>query len=151
MGCRLDRKAFMTPYIHYDTNAKNKWLDDRSRLLLSRIKKAAHTFFSQAKESHDWGHTIRVHRLCLHIGIAEGADLLVTEAAVYLHDIGRLHQDRISGRLCHAQKGAAMASELLTDVPITCEQKENILRTAPVHDRIFQPFPGRIRRRKVIP
>ena len=100
---------------------------------LSRVREQARAQFSQAKGSHDWDHTLRVHRLCRRIGTAEGADLLVTEAAAYLQDIGRGHQDRTNGSLCHAEKGAAMAREMLRAYPLADERRENIIHCIAAH------------------
>jgi len=100
---------------------------------LADIRRQARAHFSQARGSHDWDHTLRVHRLCRHIGSAEGADLLVTEAAAYLHDIGRAHQDRSNGHLCHAEKGAAMARELLAPFPLSDRRRENIIHCIAAH------------------
>lgn len=101
--------------------------------ILSRIREQAQAHFSQAKGSHDWDHTLRVHRLCRRIGLAEGADLLVAEIAAYLHDIGRGHQDRSNGSLCHADKGAAMAREILARYPLSAERRENIIHCIAAH------------------
>jgi uncharacterized protein len=101
--------------------------------LLSHIRKQARAHLTRAKGSHDWDHTLRVHRLCRRIGAAEGADLLVTEAAAYLHDIGRADQDRTGGKLCHAEKGAAMARELLAAMPLADDRKENIIHCIAAH------------------
>ncbi|WP_319524155.1 HD domain-containing protein [uncultured Desulfosarcina sp.] len=101
--------------------------------LLADIRRRAKAYFSQAKGSHDWDHTLRVHRLCRHIGAAEGADLLVAEAAAYLHDIGRAYQDRSNGHLCHAEKGAAMAREMLAALPLAEHRRENIIHCIAAH------------------
>ncbi|MEE4113743.1 MAG: HD domain-containing protein [Desulfobacteraceae bacterium] len=101
--------------------------------LLSGIREQARAHFSQAKGSHDWDHTLRVHRLCRCIGAAEGADLLVAEAAAYLHDIGRGHQDRTNGSLCHAEKGAAMAREMLKAYDLAEDRRENIIHCIAAH------------------
>ena len=101
--------------------------------LLSRIREQAQAQFSLAKGSHDWDHTLRVRRLCQRIGTAEGADPLVTEAAAYLHDIGRWQQDRTNGTLCHAEKGAAMAREMLRTYPLADECRENIIHCIAAH------------------
>jgi uncharacterized protein len=101
--------------------------------LLFDIRRQARAHFSQAKGSHDWDHTLRVHRLCRHIGTAEGADLLVAEAAAYLHDIGRADQDRSNGHLCHAEKGAAMAREMLAAFPLSDRRRENIIHCIAAH------------------
>ena len=101
--------------------------------ILAGIRKQAKTHFAQAKGSHDWDHTLRVHRLCRRIGAAEGADLLVAEAAAYLHDIGRAHQDRTNGRLCHAEKGAAIAGRMLGRYDVGVDRKENIVHCISAH------------------
>jgi uncharacterized protein len=100
---------------------------------LREIRQFANLRFSRAKGSHDWDHTQRVHQLCLRIGTIEGADLLVLEAAAYLHDIGRAHQDRSNGWLCHAEKGAAMAREMLSGCPLSRDRKTNIVHCIATH------------------
>jgi uncharacterized protein len=59
--------------------------------------------------------------------------MLVTEAAAYLHDIGRAQQDRTNGTLCHAERGAAMARDMLKDCPLTDERRENIIHCIAAH------------------
>ncbi|MGD8702007.1 MAG: HD domain-containing protein [Desulfosarcina sp.] len=103
------------------------------RAVLSCIREQARKHFSQASGSHDWDHTLRVHRLCRRIGTAEGADLLVVEAAAYLHDIGRVLQDKANGQLCHAEKGAVMAAEMLNDHCLTASRRENIIHCIAAH------------------
>ena len=95
--------------------------------IIDAIKDFAKLHFSNAKYSHDWEHTLRVYNLCLHIGQKEGADLEVLSIAAYLHDIGRTHQDQSKGTICHAEKGAEMAREILTVHPIPEEKRENII------------------------
>jgi len=108
-------------------------LTEAARAILAGIRETARTYFLQAKGSHDWDHTLRVHRLCRHIGSAEGADLLVVEAAAYLHDIGRAHQDRSNGRSCHAEKGALMAADLLQAHPLDSGRRKNIIHCVAAH------------------
>ena len=81
--------------------------------LTERIKKEAQSFFSNAKGSHDWEHTERVYNLCVHIGKKEKADMEILGLAAILHDIGRADQDKISGGICHAERGAVLAKQLL--------------------------------------
>ena len=95
--------------------------------IIDAIKDFAKLHFSNAKYSHDWEHTLRVYNLCLHIGQKEGADLEVLSIAAYLHDIGRTHQDQSKGTICHAEKGAEIAREILTVHPIPEEKRENII------------------------
>ena len=101
--------------------------------LLPQIRRIAESHFSSAPGSHDWEHTLRVHRLCLKIGPKEGADMLVLEAAAYLHDIGRSIQDNSGGAVCHAVKGAQMAAEKLSDMAIENERKQNIVHCIRTH------------------
>jgi uncharacterized protein len=89
--------------------------------------------FSNARGSHDWGHTERVYNLCMHIGRVEGADLEVLKIAAHLHDVGRPYEDETEGRICHAEKGAQMAGELLPEYPISPEQKANIVHCIRTH------------------
>ncbi len=57
----------------------------------------------------------------------------MTGAAAYLHDIGRVHQDRSGGRICHAERGAAMARDILADLPLSDDRRENIIHCVATH------------------
>ena len=81
--------------------------------LTEQIKKEAQSFFSNAKGSHDWEHTERVYNLCVHIGKKEMADMEILGLAAILHDIGRADQDKLNGEICHAERGALLAKQLL--------------------------------------
>ena len=97
------------------------------------IRTLAQKMFQSTRASHDWDHTLRVYRLCEKIGPAEQADMEVLRIAAYLHDIGRCYQDASNGRVCHAEKGAEMASPLLQSVPLSENQKKNILHCIRSH------------------
>jgi hypothetical protein len=43
--------------------------------MLDTVKEMAHKHFQGARGSHNWDHTLRVYRLCEHLGAAEGVDL----------------------------------------------------------------------------
>jgi hypothetical protein len=43
--------------------------------MLDTVKEMAHKHFQGARGSHNWDHTLRVYRLCEHLGGAEGVDL----------------------------------------------------------------------------
>ena len=101
--------------------------------MLNIIKKHAHQHFQDVRGSHKWDHTLRVCRLCKHIGIAEGVDMDVLLAAAYLHDIGRRYQDESKGALCHAEKGAQMAGSVLENLTLSEAQKNNILHCIRSH------------------
>jgi uncharacterized protein len=100
---------------------------------IDEIRAQAQAHFADARFSHDWEHTQRVYNLCMHIGKVEGADLEILSVAAFLHDIGRVHQDRLKGDVCHAEEGARMAREVLERYPIAEEKKENIIHSIICH------------------
>jgi uncharacterized protein len=71
--------------------------------------------------------------LCERIGRVEGADLDVLRVAALLHDIGRVHQDASGGTVCHAEKGEAMARPFVERMPLSPQQKENVLHCIRSH------------------
>ena len=101
--------------------------------MLDTVKRKAYTYFQGARGSHNWDHTLRVYRLCKRIGAAEGVDMDVLLTAAYLHDIARGQQDNTNGAVCHAEKGARLATAVLEDLPLSAEQKENILHCIRSH------------------
>lgn len=111
---------------------------------LTQIKAAAQERIRDARGSHDWEHTLRVVRLCTTIGAAEGADMLVLQAAAYLHDIGRSCQDESNGTLCHARQGVKMALPLVRQLDISRTGKENILHCIAAHRFRKSPEPKTI-------
>ena len=100
---------------------------------IAAIRRAARRHFDSAPGSHDWEHTLRVQRLCGHIGPKEKADMTVLEAAAYLHDIGRPDQHQSNGTLCHAVKGAQIAEGIIANLPIETARKENIIHCVRSH------------------
>lgn len=97
------------------------------------IKEKAEKLFEGARGSHDWEHTLRVSCLCEQIGPAEKADMDVLRVAAYLHDIGRAGQDLSLGSVCHAEKGAEMARPIVEKLPLSEEQKANIIHCIRAH------------------
>ena len=97
------------------------------------IQTIAQKLFTGARASHDWDHTIRVLRLCEHIGSEERADMDVLRVAAVLHDIGRPHQDACLGSLCHAVHGAMLAEPIVAMLMFSPEQKDNILHCIRTH------------------
>jgi uncharacterized protein len=100
---------------------------------LEDIKNYVQYALSNHRASHAWDHTQRVYRLCLHIGEKEGADLEMLKIAALLHDIGRNHEDEHKGNLCHAQKGAEIARDLLENYPLPRDKRENIIHSIRSH------------------
>ncbi|HOS97850.1 MAG TPA: HD domain-containing protein [Deltaproteobacteria bacterium] len=101
--------------------------------VIESIRTIAQSHFEGAQYSHDWEHTERVYRLCMHIGAAEGADLEVLAIAAYLHDIGRAHQDTSRGSVCHAEMGARIASVILERFPLPSDRRDNIVHCVLTH------------------
>jgi len=97
--------------------------------------------------SHDWEHTLRVYRLCADLGPREGADMVVLLVAALLHDIGRSQQDACRGNICHAEKGAEMAMDLVAGLALTDAQKANVIHCVRTHRFRKQPFPETIEAR----
>ena len=101
--------------------------------VLDQVETTAKQLFNGASGSHDWDHTQRVYRLGIRIGKLEDADLDVVRVAALLHDIGRSQQDTSNGQVCHAGQGALMSRDIIRDLPLTGEQKENIVHSIRTH------------------
>ena len=101
--------------------------------LFNQIKDEAKKFLSTAKGSHDWDHTERVYNLCMHIGKKEGADFEILKLAAILHDIGREYEDKSGGKICHAEKGVALARELLEKYNLEKEKIDKIIHCIESH------------------
>ncbi len=81
--------------------------------MIAGIREEARKLLDGSRGSHDWDHTERVYRLCLHIGRREGADQAVLKLAALLHDIGRAEEDRTNGKVSHDRAGADLARDIL--------------------------------------
>ncbi|MEE4608536.1 MAG: HD domain-containing protein [Desulfobacteraceae bacterium] len=101
--------------------------------LVARVRDLAAATFEKARGSHAWDHTLRVVRLCEHIGAVEGADMTALRIAAYLHDIGRSEQDVTNGGICHAERGAERAAALLAPLPLDDARRANILHCIRTH------------------
>jgi len=101
--------------------------------VIEEVRRFAYPSLAEASSSHDWDHTLRVFMLCMHIGPAEGADPFVLQIASYLHDVARPIQDSSKGLVCHAEKGAAIASGLLKDFSLRPEKRSNIIHCIRAH------------------
>ena len=104
---------------------------DRGRM--EKLKEFAKSMFESSRGSHNWEHTLRVCRLCEHIGTAEGVDMDVLRIAAYLHDIGRCRQDACRGAICHAKEGARMAWPVIKKLDLSEERKKNIIHCIRSH------------------
>ena len=100
---------------------------------IEQVKTLAEKSFAGSRGSHDWEHTLRVGRLCERIGALEHTDMTVLMIAAYLHDIGRSHQDRSNGAVCHAKQGARMAWDMVKQLSLSRQQKVNIVHCIRSH------------------
>ncbi|MDB9823208.1 HD domain-containing protein [Deltaproteobacteria bacterium] len=105
----------------------------KRNLNIDDIKRFAMNSCSAVPGSHDWGHTLRVYNMCMHIGQVEKADMEILGIAAYLHDVGRPFQDRSKGSICHAEKGAEIAEGLLEGVLISEARMANIIHSIRSH------------------
>lgn len=101
--------------------------------LIEKIKEEAKKFFLNAKGSHDWDHVERVYNLCIRIGKKENADMEVLKIAVLLHDIGREEEDASKGKICHAERSAILAKELLERYDLNKEKINKIAHCIETH------------------
>jgi uncharacterized protein len=101
--------------------------------IIQQIKQEAEERFAVSRGSHDLDHSMRVRNVCLHIGQKENADLEVLEIAALLHDIARHIQDESHGKICHAEKGAEIAKEILANYDIPEAKVNAILHCIATH------------------
>jgi uncharacterized protein len=81
--------------------------------LTEKLRKLADPYHDGLGGCHGPDHTERVHKTALHIGRLMEARLDVLSAAALLHDIGRIYETREQGKICHAEKGAELARDIL--------------------------------------
>ena len=76
--------------------------------------------------SHGPDHSERVYATALAIGRKMGARLDILAAAALLHDIGRRYETESKGDICHADKSAEMAVDILTGLNFPKEDIEQV-------------------------
>jgi len=81
--------------------------------LTEKLRHLADPYHDGMGGCHGPDHTERVHKTALYIGRLMEAQLDVLSAAALLHDIGRRYETRQQGKICHAEKGAELAREIL--------------------------------------
>jgi len=82
---------------------------------------------------HGPDHAGRVYRTALYIGRLMGARLDVLGAAALLHDIGRPYEKENQGKVCHAEKGAELAREILQDFHFAADIIDDIVHCIETH------------------
>ena len=99
----------------------------------NQIEKEAKKYFVRAKTCHDWEHTLRVYKLCIHIGKKEKADIKILKLAAMLHDIGRPEDIKSKGKICHAELGTKLARQILKKYNLKEEVIEKIAHCIECH------------------
>ncbi len=101
--------------------------------IFGKIRSKAKNSFLNVRESHGWEHTERVYNLALHIAQIEKANLGIVKLAAFLHDIGRDYEDNSNGKICHAEKGAEIARNILEDLDIEVKTISRIVHCIECH------------------
>ena len=81
--------------------------------LTEKLRQLADPYHDGLGGCHGPDHTERVHKTALHLGRLMEARLDVLSASALLHDIGRRYETREQGKICHAEKGAELARDIL--------------------------------------
>lgn len=97
------------------------------------IKEEVKKIFANSRGSHDWEHTERVLKLSLRIAEAECADKEIVSFASLLHDIGRSAEFDSAGKVCHAEKGAEMAVDILKKCGLNSGEIDKIVHCIETH------------------
>jgi uncharacterized protein len=82
--------------------------------------------------SHAFDHTERVYNLALKLSKHEKVDLDVIKAAVLLHDISRLKEDKKEIE-CHAEHGSEMAGKILKEMNFPEDKIKPVVYAIKVH------------------
>ncbi len=101
--------------------------------ITEHLSAISHYFCASEGGCHGPDHSERVHNLALHIGKIMGARLDILSAAALLHDIGRQYEMETQGEVCHAEKGADMAREILAGMDLNEEITEEIIHCIESH------------------
>jgi len=94
---------------------------------LHNIIEEVKRLMSHAQGSHGWDHVERVYRLCIRIGKKEGVDLEILKMAALLHDIGRDDEIKSGGTICHAERGAILARQILERFGVSQEKIDKVI------------------------
>lgn len=100
--------------------------------MLNHIKEKIKHFF-EWNNSHDLDHTMRVHDMCIYIWNKEWANIEILQISALMHDIGRKKQHETKGKVCHAEYGTKLADEILSELGIEENKKNQILHCISTH------------------
>ena len=115
--------------------SKDNFIDDYPLgvELTEKLRQMAEPYHDGMGGCHGPDHTERVHKTALHIGRLMKARLDVLSAAALLHDIGRRYETREQGKICHAEKGAELARQILEKLEFTPDLVDEIAHCIEAH------------------
>ncbi len=101
--------------------------------ILSAVRTFAYNN-SENDDLHGFKHVERVYNLCVEIGTALNANLLIIKIAALLHDVGRIYEKKNDAKN-HAELSAEMAEKFLqkTNFNINIDDIENIIHSIRAH------------------
>lgn len=95
-----------------------------------RLKEMVLSYFEEGS-GHGFDHVERVYNMALKISEGEDVDIDVVRAAALLHDIARAKEDEL--KVCHAEEGAKMAREILTEMDFPEDKINDVVHAILVH------------------
>ncbi|GAA0224281.1 HD domain-containing protein [Haladaptatus pallidirubidus] len=103
-----------------------------TQTLPEAVRPRAKTYFGDVAPAHDWHHVQRVAALAETLAEEHDANDRILFAAVWLHDIGRGHEDR--GEIDdHAEWGAREAKYILAEFDVSESEIEAIQHCIRAH------------------
>jgi uncharacterized protein len=110
--------------------------------LTEKIRHLADPYHDDMGGCHGPDHTDRVHKTALHLGRLMEARLDVLSASTLLHDIGRRYETRERGKICHAEKGAELARDILEKLDFAPSLIDEIVHCIEAHRYRGDKVPG---------
>lgn len=90
------------------------------------LKKISAQYCEAEGGSHGPDHSERVFTMAMDMGRELKARLDILAPAALLHDIGRSFESETKGQVCHAQKGAEMAMDILQSFSFSSQDIDKI-------------------------
>jgi uncharacterized protein len=104
---------------------------DRQAVLAAVEAWARETLEAGNARAHGWLHVDRVRNNALILACAEGVEPFLAELAALLHDVGRV---RPGPENEHGARSAAMAEPFLADLPLSDEERQDLLHAIRWHN-----------------
>jgi uncharacterized protein len=111
----------------------DNFLHPLDKELTDQLSRIAESYRDGEGGCHGPDHIGRVYRTALYIGKLMGARLDILAAAALLHDIGRPFEKEQQGKICHAEKGAELARDILLDLHFSASMIDAIIHCIETH------------------